>query len=238
MLTKQPQSVFVPGQPYIPEQPAYTVCLPQPENGQWVMVCTRYEIGSGSYPVPPFELVTVRDSGGNITDQYMQLCVARWVPGTGGINEPTCTHYPAVPAQPYIPASYQITPTYAWDAGANSTTALDGNVAMNLTEMDVVVGVVVGLTQQRAVVEDYARMSHAFYFHSNQAGQRLYQVMESGVVRTANATYTTGTTFSIRRINDAVVYVVNSVVVYRSTVASTGQVSVGTSMYGSGDTIP
>lgn len=239
MLSKTPLTTFVPGQPYIPAEPERTECLPPTPVGEWVLTCTRHELTSGvSYATPPYELITVRDSGGNIIDQYMRLCVATWVPGTGGVTEPVCTTYPAVPGQPYIAPSYTVTPTYAWDSGANSVVTRDGNVAMNLTGMGVVTGVVVGFTQDRDDVQDYARMTHAFYLHSNQDGDRLYQVMEAGTVRTANQAYTPSTAFSLRRINGAVVYVVDGTVVYRSTVPSSGELSVGTSLYGPGDVIP
>lgn len=236
MLTKLPKTTYTPGQPYIAPTPAYTFCIPAPPSGRWEYSCLTIDaktFSEGSYPVPPWQLV--KDPG---EEPVFRLCAATWVPDPKPVSPPVCTNYPANPGQPHIPSTTVTTPIYGWEAGAVSITEVPDDAEMSLTGMGLVVGVVVGFTADREDEQTPEMMSHAFYFHTNQAGERFFRVMEYGVPMTADSSYDETTDFRIRRLGDVVVYLVDGEKIYYSTLPSYGTLSVGSAFYASGDVIP
>lgn len=152
-------------------------------------------------------------------------------PGSG------CVTYPEIEAAPSRPPTRLETNNLGWNAGANSIQELDGNVRVAF-DIGHVVGVALGFVGGRGHVEDYKRLTHAFFFTQNDNGEAIYRVMELGVARTAAAAYVPNTTqFEIRRAQGAVSYWVDGTVVYRSRSASSGTILVGTSMYSTGDSV-
>lgn len=247
MLTKGYQRSYipaVPGSAAIPYRAPYTVCQAQPAPGQWVYTCTRMELPDhGAVLIPPGgQVVYVYDPSGAhdpltgqpiVIDVYIQVCTSTWKV-TGKPGPPICTTYPAqlyVPAVPAKPARVDVTPIQAWDAGANSVTSLDGDCVCTFT-MGRVAGVVVGLTQDLGNVPDYARMSHALYFHGPH-----FNVMEYGATKSSAFEYAAGDEFKIQRANGEVTYTHNGRRVYTSRAESTGAVNVGSALYASGDYI-
>lgn len=148
-----------------------------------------------------------------------------------------CITYPELPYIAPTPARLVYHNDFSWNAGANSVDQLDGDVVCAFS-MGRVVGVVVGFTQDREGVEDFARMSHAFSFSQSEAGEMQVRVMEAGKIRSAPMTYNDTTAFELRRINGAVSYCMDGAAVYVSRVVSSGTLSVGTSLYATGDEAP
>lgn len=144
-----------------------------------------------------------------------------------------------IPEQPFIarvPSRVDEVPQFAWNGGANSIAELEGNVRAAFS-MGLVIGVVIGLTQDLSNIANRARVSHGFYFHCSAAGSPLFQVIESGVLVTPALPYVNGDGFEIQRIGSAVAYFHEGELSYRSLEPLSGSVSVGTSMYATGDQV-
>lgn len=158
-----------------------------------------------------------------------------WVDTTNS-GDVVCTTYPE---QAYVAgqAAYiETVPLAGWDAGANSvdTQAGDCEVAFG---MGLVVGVIVGLTTDLEDVADYTRLTHALYFHQDAGGHPVYSVIESGQIVRAAESYALSDTWAIRRVGAAVSYFRNGLRVMVSRTPSSGELSVGSALYYSGDTI-
>lgn len=153
-------------------------------------------------------------------------------------DDPTqeCYQVPAVPGQPEIPARTDIIPTFAWDSGANSVDTVVGDASLRFT-MRKVVGVVLGLTTDRDAVLDYARMTHAFFFNQTPAGAMRAQVMEAGVLKGQKIAYTNTTNFEIRRVGEIVTYRIDGELFYASRMPSSGELTAGVALYGTGDQV-
>lgn len=246
-LSKLPQTTFTPGTPEVPARPARTVCVPSEASGTWVWTCRRIDYVPGqSIAIPPGgELIVVYgDEIDPITgelivvDTYIRVCGSEWVPSGRTPTAPVCTDYPATPYQPAVPARYESTPTFEWNAGANSITELDGDVVVTVTGQNAAVGIVVGLADDRELPQgQYERISHGFYFHTNTSGHLLYDIIESGSIRTGGGTYTSTTVFELLRVGGVVTYLVDGALRRTSSTSSSGVVFVGTSLYATGDTI-
>lgn len=253
MLTKNFERVFVPGipgSPAVPARPAYTVCT-NPPNGEWVWQCSTYYIpyqqGQGfSAKVPPGAIVTLvtlsppLPAGVPAAGVWWRVffCQSVWVP-LPKPPAPVCTTYPAqpfVPAVPHVPARVDVNPIIGWNAGANSVVAHDGDCEAKWT-MGTVVGAYIGLTDERDEVPGVDRLTHALYFYQ-RTGHPCYRVVESGQARSTEFAYAPGDEFAIRRVREVVSYWRNDEKLQDSLTASIGEVSVGCSLYVSGDAVP
>lgn len=145
-----------------------------------------------------------------------------------------CELCPVLPAVAYSPAYFMETAAYGWDSGAVSDDELDGNVHVVFT-MEMVFGVVCGLTPDRTGV-GFARITKGFYFHND--GSPKFNIMENGIIISGAVIYTPGDEFEIIREFGIVRYYQNSTLLFESGSTSTGLISVGASLYLSGDSIP
>lgn len=158
-----------------------------------------------------------------------------WVDTTNSSNV-VCTTYPE---QAYVAgqAAYAETaPLAGWNAGANSVDSQTGDCEVAFG-MGLVVGVIVGLTTDLEDVADYTRLTHALYFHQDTGGHPVYSVIESGQIVRAAESYALSDTWAIRRVGATVSYFRNSLRVMVSQAPSSGELSVGSALYYSGDMI-
>lgn len=148
----------------------------------------------------------------------------------------TCVTVPAAPEILAQPAYLQETPVFAWEQGADSVDILDGDVRV-ASEMPISIGVVWGFTQTRDNVA-LERITHGLYFFQTDRVAK-FQVMEAGKRIGSPTTYVPLTDiFEVVRVGTQVFYRVNGRRVYLSRVSSTGELSVGSAMFASGDYIP
>ena len=148
-----------------------------------------------------------------------------------------CTTVPAVEAVEGAPAYVKKVPVYAWNAGANSTAELDGDVELVFTQ-EPAVGVVIGFTQDRISVTSRSRVTHGFYFHYDNAGAApVCQIIEGGRTLTAQLPHSRDTEWKVQRIGSTVRYIADDVVVLTSASPSVGTLSVGCALYATGDTV-
>lgn len=145
-----------------------------------------------------------------------------------------CEYCPALPERPFTPGYFYETADFGWNAGGVSDAELTGNVHVVMM-MDIVVGVIAGFTPLRTGV-NYDRITHGFYFHDSSGP--VYSIVENGEVVISNIPYDAGDSFEIRREFGVVRYYVQFSLVYLSALPSSGLISVGASLYASGDTIP
>lgn len=255
MLTKPLVGVFVPGvppvpaRPEVPAQPARTVCSNPPAPGHWEQHCEFRQIPIGQYTYEDYAAGRCRyDQIGQMNYVTMgPICTSVFVPD-GPAGPPTCVTYPAVPYQPAtpavpgVPAHTEYRTDFAWNAGANSVVAQAGNFVLRDT-MPLVVGVVWGVRPSSERETEpangrYQRMTHAWYFHQNGAGNAIAHIMESGGVIGAPIPYGPDDLFEIRRAGDVVSYWHAGVPRYTSRKASVGEVMATSAIYGTGDAIP
>lgn len=170
-----------------------------------------------------------------VSNATLYTSASVWVDTTNSSNV-VCTTYPE---QAYVAgqAAYAETaPLAGWDAGANSVDSQTGNCEVAFG-MGLVVGVIVGLTTDLEDVADYTRLTHALYFHQDTGGHPVYSVIESGQIVRAAESYALSDTWAIRRVGATVSYFRNSLRVMVSQAPSSGELSVGSALYYSGDMI-
>lgn len=242
MLTKLAEAVFVPGvtgQPALPQRVVCTSAPSQPAGGSWQTVCTATQIfvgwnnGPATFDNPgPFPKPVYVDTG--------IVCRTQWVPAPVRPQPPPPQQCYTIPAQPFIPSSpprIDSVPVFAWNAGANSVVERAGNVRLAFT-MGEVLGVIVGLTQDREAVGSPDRMSHGFVFTMSANGRPMAQVREGARVVTAAEVYVPGETlFEVLRTGSTVLYRRDGAVIYTSRRPSDGIVSVGCAIYATGDRV-
>ena len=242
MLTKLPARTFVPGTPGNPGRPEQTVCTPASggATGSWVTKCTTINVFIGWNNGP----ATWDNPGPFPKAVYIPqtTCRTEWVPAPGRPAPPpapVCTTYPAVPAVQAIPPRVEVTPIFDWNAGANSADEIEGDARVVFTMLQCVAAIV-GFTTDREAVGSPDRMSHAFVFTTSPTGQALAQVREGAQVRTAALPYVPDETeFQIRRIGNAVTYLRDGAILYTSRAPiDAGMLSVGCSVYATGDRVP
>lgn len=165
-------------------------------------------------------------------------------PGTPGVSTTTrvcedvttTVFYPAVPEQKaqeavtYRPRTVVQEFGLGWNAGARSIAELPGNGAATF-QVPTAVGAVVGFND---VDEDagYLNIEHGIYFR-----RQTFQVVELGVPKGTEATFTGTDIFKIERIGGRVRYFKNDALIYTSLEPSMGTVFLDASMYSGGDTI-
>ena len=226
MLTKLANIEYVPAVPEVPPRPAYTQCVGGPGPGHWETVCDEVCAPVGEDPY----------SGGTIYHCWPVFCRSEWVV-TGPPTPVVCTDYPEQPHVPGVPSRVEVTPYMEWNAGANSIAELDGDVRVAFTQGRVV-GCLVGFTDDRAVVANVDRYSHAFYFFQTAGGQPRFRVREGAGNVLGEVPYVAGDMFEIRRVGGQVQYLHNGTRIRRSPAASVGALSVGTALYATGDAAP
>lgn len=149
---------------------------------------------------------------------------------------PGCVSIPPQAAVPAVPASTSIARVFAWDAGANSVSILPDDVEM-VCSLDAVVGVVVGFTADRTDVQDFNRLSHAFYFHYAANGSNVVSIMENGRITAPAVLYTLQSQMKIRRVGSRVSYYTGNTLWQHSFQESVGNLSVGSALFADGDAI-
>ena len=241
----------------VPEQPArdeQTVCTTTPPpgtgsgSGQWQRRCTTLVLpANASAPVNMGTSVTVLSvANGYVT---YQICTSVWVPsgsGSGGESggPVTCTTLPAQPYIPEQPARIDTVPIFDWQAGANSIQELEGDAFLTF-DMPVVIGTIVGFTDNRDDAADRDRITHGMYFGLDGAGDPIFQVFEAGSMMTEPAPYTAGDYFKITREAGVVKYHHYNTgsseyerIYTSTTINGASPLIAASAMYASGDTIP
>lgn len=250
MLTKLPLTEYIPGTPgspgvpAVPAVPAHTVCGPEPRESWTEYVCDyikQYMETNTGVQIPwGASLVSTGEDEGGL---YVIYSLCRTVVKYGPPGDVVCVDYPeqpgspAVPAIPPVPPQTKVTNLYGWDAGANSKTVIDGPCRVRFTQ-PVVVGCVLGLTTDRAAVPAVGRYAHAFYFYQTSSGAPRFALREFDRVFQSDNTYAPDDTFEIRFAGGRAEYFHNDVSIRRSRSAATGELSVGTTLYASGDRAP
>ncbi len=247
MLSRLPEFRIVPpepGRPAVPYRAAQTVCGARPAEGYWRTSCSTGRMKmptNGGVKLPEKATVDGYEEVNGVTYVIYRICRSVFVQ-TSPPGAVVCTTYPEQQAEPAVapsPARVVYDNVFGWDAGANSEDQLDGDVSMRLT-MDKAIGVVVGLTAIRGNLMDignYARMSHALYFHQNEGGRMQACAMEAGRRVSPLRIYTSSDAWEVRRVGSTVDYLHNGTRFLRSQVSSTGMILVGCAMYGTGDFI-
>jgi hypothetical protein len=146
-----------------------------------------------------------------------------------------CITNPGQPSSVYSPPKIIVSNNLGWNAGADSTDVLDGDLHTVFT-MGAVTSAVNGLKSTRVGPTIPALIDYAFEFFTFQ-GQPLFCVAEKGKVVTATFDYAAGDQFEIRRAGEFVEYLYNDKRIYTSTKHSVGPLSVDGCMYVAGDTI-
>ena len=240
MLTKAIERVFVPAVPEVPASPGGNYCYTPPASGYWeqsVQTLTLYpdsgiQVPSGQNVI---SVVPVYKPDGTVEKFIVTLWVSTWIQ-EGPNADPVCTYYAP---QEYVQGSaarIEQRIGLGWDAGANSLQSQPGDCEA-VWEMAMVVGAYIGLTASLEEVTSTDRFTHAFYFHQS-AGRMLYKIKDGGVAVSNDTEYATGTEFKIRRVAGVVTYWVGGALIHTSSIASIGEVHVGTALYASGDAVP
>lgn len=144
---------------------------------------------------------------------------------------------PAQDATPEVPAVVDVDQRLGWNAGADSDTAIDGDVRV-VFEPSIAGAGAVGFFNARSEVGDPATLTHAFYFDNDPTtGRKRFAVIEFGRRTSGFASYTAGTSFEIRRegVYGQVVYKYDGNLVETSAAPLYDAVRVGTALYRAGD---
>lgn len=146
-----------------------------------------------------------------------------------------CVYYPPTPAVPYRAPRLVPVPNNGWTAGANSHATHAGDAELVL-KMGQVIGVVVGLTNDRATPNNPARISHGLSFASSPAGGAEFSIVEASIVKSSARPYTPNVTvFRIKRIGASVTYWQDGVLLASSSVPLAGTISAGAALYSASD---
>ena len=148
-----------------------------------------------------------------------------------------CLVCPAVAAAPARAAQVITSPDLGWNAGANSMAQLDGDVHVVFALAALPVGVLVGLKHGRAFPTSPELIENGLYLYTI-GGQAFVEVRERGAARGAAQAYALNATLEIKREAGRVTYLAAGVLLWASTVLSTGAVLVNACLYSAGDTIP
>lgn len=154
-------------------------------------------------------------------------------PGTGVV----CVTTPGIPPVIGSPPRVEYVPTFAWDAGANSIDEHEGDCFVRW-DMQAVIGVACGLTNERGDVTDLSRITHGFMFSTANNGRPQFDIIESGRTLGMLFNYLPGDEFEIRRVGGVVTYRFAGELFHESGRPSTGTVIVTSSLYGTGDQLP
>lgn len=149
------------------------------------------------------------------------------------VNGQNCVQCPAVTGSPSSPEIISVDRQLGWNSSAYSVTARNGDCYVQFDAPNVL-GVVTGLGVSR-LSEDPRDIPYGFYIYEN-AGRRLYSVVEASVVKTAPLPHVANTTiYRIERRSGVVRYFVNNAQVYVSLTPILLPLRVITCMYASGD---
>lgn len=135
-----------------------------------------------------------------------------------------------------IPARVERQAIAGWNAGANSIMTLDNDLHTVFPMPVGLGGVIMGLKGERSRQTTPTLIEHGMYFLSS-AAVNFVQAIESGVVRGARVQRLSSDTFEIRRINGVVTYWKSGVLLYTSTVPSSGAKVVNACLYVSADAV-
>lgn len=148
-----------------------------------------------------------------------------------------CVDCPEIPSTPGRPGSVVVEPRLAWDSGANSVVARDGDWAVFSIQPSLDCGgVVIGTRSAREAQNDPTRVEHALYFRSVN-GDAFVSVLEGGEQMNSPAARDADDIYEIRRISNTVLYLKNGRTIYTSLTPSLGTKVVTACMYASGDVV-
>lgn len=138
---------------------------------------------------------------------------------------------PGTPPTPGTPAHTTVDPLLGWNAAAISQSTIAASGQLDFSIVAGSSGVVVGLNNANTGTT-YTEILYGVYAEHN-----LYRIVESGVIKTGSAAYTTGGVFAISRLGSVVSYSLNGTIVYTSLTPSYGPLFADSSLYAAGDEI-
>lgn len=155
-----------------------------------------------------------------------------------GVPYITIQPFAGAPAVPPVPGYTVFDQVRAWDAGANSIAAVDGNLQLTFG-VPPVMGVKVGFFPEGPRPgHDAAALVNSFYIFSTADRQR-WVIIDHGRTITPvndNVAYN-GMEFEIRREGGVVSYYVDGGHVFTSKTPSSGPLRVGSTLYKTGDMV-
>jgi hypothetical protein len=206
----------LPGIPPIPPTPAY--CVDQVTTVPGGGIVYIQDPGNPVTGRPP-GVIAIPVTGPPVTI-ITHVCYEA-SPGVPGVPGEFIPGSPGVPAVPATPADYNA----GWNAGARSIEALTADGQYSFSVRRDVAGVVTGFNTADAGAS-YAEIQHGILCESG-----TYRIIESGMRRTAAASYDGSDVFTIARVGSLVRYFKDSMLVYTSTVPSSGTIFADASMY-------
>lgn len=205
-----------------------------------------YPIGPGPYTGEFF--VPTLSGLQRVVRTYVKDGRGVWMPTSTSNNPPYCrsegscrvTALIGFPGRAAVAAQPEIRVRDArlgWNSGANSISALDGDIRLTFP-VRLTNAAAVGWANNRGDVTSFTNLSHAFYFDTDpNDGILRVSVIESGRRRLIIGTAVTGDTYELRRIAGSVSYRVNGTTVYSSSSYSGGAVRVGAALYAGEDSV-
>lgn len=152
-----------------------------------------------------------------------------------------CVSYAGSPAVTAQPARVVSTMSLGWAAGAISIDRLDGMVKLSFEQPRAINAGFVGLVHDEPGCRFPENVPYAFMFNGNSTtGIDVYSIMERGTIVHGPISRAAGfdETFEILRYaNGAILYRVNGIEVYVSTVYSDGSLIAVGAPYASGDSL-
>ena len=119
-----------------------------------------------------------------------------------------------------------------WNAGASTTSPISGDGAVEFTATTTSHNFMVGLSDQDTSAS-YNTIDYAIYLRFDP----LVYIYENGVSVATLGSYQVGDVFRVERVGSSVVYKQNGVVIYTSSVASSGDLIADSSFYTVGDQV-
>lgn len=147
-----------------------------------------------------------------------------------------CTVCPECPGVAAVPTQIITSANAGWNAGANSITALDGDVHMGDVLSAAPSDAYVGFKQTRDGQVAPYRLQYAFRFYA-LGNTPIMEVWEGSTRCTQPSVFPLGGSFEIRRVDGTVSYYVNGAPVYESAQPSFGALVVNACLYSAGDSL-
>lgn len=154
------------------------------------------------------------------------------------LDDNLCLTCPEIDPVSALPATHVTTPNLGWNAGANSVTALAGDVHTVFGVPESENGVMVGLRRASDARPPVAPafITHGLYFFNTRGAYVI--PIENGVQQGSPVAYAVDDIFEVRRVGGRVSYYQNTTLLRQSTLPSTGAVRVMTCLYAAGDNVP
>lgn len=158
------------------------------------------------------------------------------------IDSSGCIVCPAIPPAQFSPPLVAYSNVLGWNASADSTVAIDGNLHVVYSIEMLPVGALCGFRSAYSTgPADPTQLTHAIMMHT-AVGFPMYDVYESGVRIQLDYQGAIGDVLEIRRSNEFVRYLVTpsgapQQLLYESKKRSTGPLIVSACLYANGDQI-